>query len=64
MGHRTGLDAALLDVRVDIGLLEPDHPPEPVAGQLTLVEEAIERPGGDAQANIEAEVGRIGGGAP
>ena len=43
------LDAARLDERIDLLGLQPDHAAEPIGGQLTLVDEAIERARGDAQ---------------
>jgi hypothetical protein len=44
-----GLDATPLDVRIDLALLQANDPAEAVGGQLTFVDEAIERAGRDAE---------------
>jgi len=50
--ERAWFDAAVVNERINLGLLEPDHAAEPVRGQLTLIDQAIER------SRSEAERGR------
>jgi len=45
-----GLDAAGLYEVIDLFGLEANDPPEPIGGDLTLVDEAIESPGRYAEA--------------
>ena len=44
-----GLDAAMLDEAVDFVFLEPDHTPESVGGNVTLINEAVQGTWGDPQ---------------
>ncbi len=45
MLERAGLDPAGLDERVDLVFLQPDHPAEPVGGDVALVDEPVQRRG-------------------
>src|SRR5688572_18472095 len=47
--ERARLDPRAGDERVDVGSLQPDHPAHAVGGELALVDEPVEGPGGDAQ---------------
>ena len=47
--QRSGLDPVVIDEGVDLVLLQSDDPPEAVGGDVTLVDEAVQGPGRDAE---------------
>src|SRR5205814_9986142 len=47
--ERAGRDARAVDELVDVGFLQPDDAAEFVGGQVTVIDQAIQCPHGDAE---------------